>query len=108
MPGWCENTINISGEKTKLMKLYNQFKKGEILNILCPVDIDVEGDNDDRYIEHWGTEWEIDITRFDSVIKYFENDEMGHIIINCYTANGPPIEALEFYSKQNDDIIILH
>ena len=91
MPNWCENQLEIMGNKTQLSRFKKEVKDEDrdlSLHLLCPLK------TDESATEQWGTKWDVDSV---------EDGDMPIEICLHYTfmsAWSPPREAILQGSKK--------
>ena len=124
MPNWCNNNIEITGPKEKLIKILDGAKKGELLDTLFPMpealketekssDDDkmakqpvVDGVNNwyDWRVNNWSTKWDVDL--YDDSTKVEGDGENARLVFGFDSAWSPPIGACAKYLEDNDDVSI--
>ena len=125
MPNWCNNNIEITGPKEKLIKICDGAKKGELLDTLFPMpealketekssDDDkmakqpvVDGVNNwyDWRVNNWSTKWDVDPYVGDN-IKVEGDGGNARLVFGFDSAWSPPIGACAKYLEDNDDVSI--
>ena len=125
MPNWCNNNIEITGPKEKLIKICEGAKKGELLDTLYPMpealketekssDDDkmakqpvVDGVNNwyDWRVNNWSTKWDVDPYVGDN-IKVEGDGGNARLVFGFDSAWSPPIGACAKYLEDNDDVSI--
>jgi hypothetical protein len=127
MPNWCNNNIEISGPKSKLLKLKAGAEKGEFLNTLFPMPEALEGTTADGSenkellaktgfsdwygwrTSNWSTKWDVDV--YDESISFRhellgESDGPANLSFGFDSAWSPPIGAIATYLEDNEDVSI--
>ena len=127
MPNWCNNNIEISGPKSKLLKLKAGAEKGEFLNTLFPMPEALEGTQADGSenkellaktgfsdwygwrTSNWSTKWDVDV--YDESISFRhellgEKDGPATLSFGFDSAWSPPIGAVATYLEDNEDVSI--
>ena len=128
MPNWCNNYIEISGPKSKLIKLKEGAEKGEFLNTLFPMPEVLEGTQADGSenkellektgfsdwygwrVANWSTKWDVDL--YDENSISFRHELLGEkdgpatLSFGFDSAWSPPIGACEAYLEDNPDVSI--
>jgi len=127
MPNWCNNNIEISGPKSKLLKLKAGAEKGEFLNTLFPMPEALEGTTADGSenkellaktgfsdwygwrTSNWSTKWDVDV--YDESISFRhellgEKDGPATLSFGFDSAWSPPIGAVATYLEDNEDVSI--
>jgi len=127
MPNWCNNNIEISGPKSKLLKLKAGAEKGEFLNTLFPMPEALEGTTADGSenkellaktgfsdwygwrTSNWSTKWDVDV--HDESISFRhellgEKDGPATLSFGFDSAWSPPIGAVATYLEDNEDVSI--
>ena len=125
MPNWCNNNIEITGPKEKLIKICDGAKKGELLDTLFPMpealketekssDDDkmakqpvVDGVNNwyDWRVNNWSTKWDVD-PYVGYNIKVEGDGGNARLVFGFDSAWSPPIGACAKYLEDNDDVSI--
>jgi len=131
MPNWCNNTIELSGPKDKIKKLFDKTKaSGEFLQQLypCPEELDITagrvgGDDDPEQIElvakekanlekygysNW-YDWKVAQwgTKWDVDVENLELSKDGTTITGWFdSAWAPPLEAYNYFLDKNKDCSI--
>lgn len=123
MPNWCDNTIEIHGDRDKIKALWDAIQQHEEQGLLQALRPEPDYDavkvepaypsNDGKpdpmpawwnwRVAHWGTKWEVET---DS-LSYDEGKD-GNATIHGFfeSAWSPPLEALQFYAEENPDVLI--
>lgn len=127
MPNWCNNNIEISGPKSKLIKLKAGAEKGEFLNTLFPMPEvlkdTVKGTGEEKQttwvgghnnwydwrLDNWATKWDVDV--YDESISFRhellgESDGPATLSFGFDSAWSPPIGAVAKYLENNPDVSI--
>jgi hypothetical protein len=127
MPNWCNNNIEISGPKSKLLKLKAGAEKGEFLNTLFPMPKSLEGTTADGSknkellaktgfsdwygwrTSNWSTKWDVDV--YDESISFRhellgKSDGPATLSFGFDSAWSPPIGAVATYLEDNEDVSI--
>lgn len=120
MPNWCDNTLTITGDRDKILKLWEALNNGAgFLATLRPepdyekVEVDPAFPSDEGKpdpmpawwnwrVQNWGTKWEVDTEGQ----VHFECDDDGNdnrLFVYFESAWSPPLEALQYYAEKNPD-----
>lgn len=94
MPNWCNNKITIKGDEVRIANLWSSMKNEN--NEFClmgamPIPETEDESSYEWRITNWGTKWPMDVTSVDK--------DDTEILIFGFTAWSPPIELLEFISR---------
>jgi hypothetical protein len=118
MPNWCENEIEISGDKETILGLMKKVETGENVfdfNTVIPypkeyADLDADGDvwgkgyNNGGYdwcVENWGTKWNTDN-------PYVCFTAENSLIVSFQTAWSPSVPVTAELSRQFPSLTFTH
>ena len=103
MPNWCSNSVEITGPKDQIQKLWDEvqsYEKDESKGLLTAMYPNPSGEWDYGWcVDNWSTKWDVNTEGLELVEN---NDELS---ITGYfdSAWGPPVGAYDKFLEQNPD-----